>query len=66
MKIPQHPYLSREAVELRRRDGIPPWGVHVCEVEHLRELVEKGNIGPAMRESWHEAERIKREIEGEE
>lgn len=37
MKIKQHPYLSAEAKALRARDGIPPWGVHPCEVDALRQ-----------------------------
>lgn len=37
MKVAQFPYLSPEAMALRRRDGVPPWGVHVCEVDSLGE-----------------------------
>lgn len=40
MKIEQHPYLSPQASELRHRDGIPPWGVHPCEVDSLPAKVE--------------------------
>lgn len=36
MKIEQHKYLSPAAVELRQRDGVPPWGVHPCEVDSLK------------------------------
>lgn len=43
-KVKQHPYLSTEAIALRRRDGIPPWGVHVCEVDSLAHLPDDGSI----------------------
>lgn len=35
MIVEQFAYLSPAAMELRRRDGIPPWGVHPCEVGHF-------------------------------
>lgn len=40
MKVKQYPYLSPQAVELRRRDGIPPWSIHVCEVECFEPIEE--------------------------
>lgn len=33
MIVEQFPYLSPEACKLRQRDGTPPYGVHVCEVD---------------------------------
>lgn len=35
MMVKQHAYLSPAAKALRQRDGIPPWGVHPCEVDTL-------------------------------
>lgn len=35
MKVQQFGYLSPGAKALRSRDGIPPWGIHVCEVDSL-------------------------------
>ena len=49
MKVTQHRYLSPEACALRRRDGTPPWGAHISEVDDLaskRELVQlAGKMG---------------------
>jgi hypothetical protein len=60
MKIEQHDYLSAEAKRLRQRDGVPPWGVHPCEVESLRKFAgDPGVFGNA----WREADRLRREIE---
>jgi hypothetical protein len=61
MKVEQFPYLSPEAMELRRRDGIPPWGVHPCEVDSLEEPKQHGPF----RDAWREAMRMRREIESE-
>lgn len=61
MKVEQHDYLSPEAVELRRRDGIPPWGVHPCEVDSIDP--DTLASGP-FRDAWREASRLRREIEG--
>jgi hypothetical protein len=60
MKVEQHDYLSAEAKALRQRDGTPPWGVHVCEVDSLAALGgERSPFGDA----WREACRLRREIE---
>lgn len=58
MKVEQHRYLSPEAVELRRRDGVPPWGVHPCEVDSLRP-----EPGAPLHRAWREARRLRAEIE---
>ncbi|GAB3733961.1 hypothetical protein GCM10028862_16730 [Luteimonas pelagia] len=62
MKVPQHPYLSPEAMRLRKRDGIPPWGVHPCEVDSLAELAGEQSAGGM---AWREAERVRQEIESQ-
>lgn len=60
MKVEQHDYLSPEAAELRRRDGTPPWGVHVCEVDSFDpDTLQSGPF----RDSWRAASRLRREIE---
>lgn len=59
MQVEQHGYLSPEALALRERDGIPPWGVHVCEVDALTEPTHAGPF----RDAWREAARLRREIE---
>lgn len=41
MKIQQLEYCSPRAMQLRRRDGTPPWGAHVCEVDDLAHVDEK-------------------------
>lgn len=61
MKVPQYGYLSPEAKELRRRDGVPPWGVHVCEVDGLDPCNHPP--GTPMRESYEEAVRLRAELE---
>ena len=35
MIVEQFAYLSPEAMRLRQRDGVPPWGVHVCELDSV-------------------------------
>lgn len=59
MIVEQHPYLSPQAVELRQRDGIPPWGVHPCEVDSLQRPSQAGPF----RDAWRQAWRLRREIE---
>ena len=44
MKVTQHRYLSPEACALRRRDGVPPWGVHPCEVNSLAKLKDNTTV----------------------
>ena len=44
MKIEQHRYLSLEASVLRRRDGVPPWGCHPCEVDSLAKLKDNTTV----------------------
>lgn len=38
MIVEQFPYMSPEAWELRRRDGIPPWSLHPCEVDSILDV----------------------------
>jgi hypothetical protein len=63
MKVEQFPYLSAEAVRLRARDCIPPWGVHPCEVDSFDP--DTLSNGP-FRDAWREASRLRREIEANE
>lgn len=63
MKVEQHAYLSPKAMALRRRDGIPPWGVHPCEVDALALTVADDDAG-AFATAWREAARLRAEIEG--
>lgn len=60
MKIKQHLYLSPEAVQLRQRDGIPPWGVHPCELDSLDSPASSG----AFYASWREATELRAALEG--
>lgn len=60
MKIEQHPYLSPAAVELRHRDGVPPWGVHPCEVDSLATF--KADTSP-FGESLRQARELRDELE---
>lgn len=61
MIVEQHDYLSPQAIELRRRDGVPPWGCHPCEVDSLAGTI--GDHGSAFAMAWREAARLRREIE---
>ena len=63
MKVEQFPYLSAEAMELRRRDGVPPWGVHVCEVDSLATNGTRTDDGTAFHAAWLEAKHLRDEIE---
>jgi hypothetical protein len=60
MKVEQFGYLSPEAVSLRQRDGIPPWGVHPCEVDSIAP-----EPGTAFHASWMQAKRFRAEIEAD-
>lgn len=60
MKVKQFKYLSPEAKKLRTRDGTPPWGVHPCEVDHLKDMADVPN---ALGSAWHEAAEIRRQLE---
>lgn len=62
MKVPQYPYLSPEACELRRRDRIPPWGIHVCEVDSFD---ESEDYGPGFAVELAEARALRRALEAE-
>lgn len=59
MKVPQYKYLSAEAVALRQRDGIPPWGVHPCEVESVASVAGDGLFW----QHWREAKLLRDELE---
>lgn len=59
MKVAQYPYLSPEASRLRERDGVPPWGVHPCEVDSVSPAP-----GTALHAAWLEACRMRTELEG--
>lgn len=59
MKVEQFAYMSPEAVALRRRDGIPPWGLHPCEVDSVQP-----EPGSPFHSAWMEAKRFRAEIEG--
>jgi hypothetical protein len=61
MKVAQFPYLSTEAIALRRRDGIPPWGVHPCEVDALGDP-DQCDPGP-FRDALEAAIALRAEIE---
>jgi hypothetical protein len=63
MKVEQHPYCSPEAMRLRHRDGIPPWGCHPCEVDSLPEP-EPGDATPFAC-AWRAAAALRAEIEAE-
>lgn len=71
MKVAQHPYLSPEAMALRRRDGTPPWSVHVSEVDSLagkRELAQlagKTGDSTAFRAAVVAAAEMRRQIEAD-
>lgn len=62
MKVEQFPYMSKEASELRRRDGIPPWGCHVCELDSLGDVA---NNGAAFYGEWLAAKALRAELEAE-
>ena len=62
MQVEQHGYLSPESIALRERDGTPPWGVHVCEVDATEAVAMQTNS--VFRTAWREAARLRREIEG--
>jgi len=62
-KIEQHPYLSPAADKLRQRDGTPPWGVHVCEVDSLASLPSDG--ANAFGAALADARRLREEIEAQ-
>ena len=64
MKVKQYPYLSPEANELRHRDGIPLWGVHPCEVDHLRKSQEAAPNAWLPWPEFDEASALRDEIEG--
>lgn len=58
VRVKQYPYLSPEALGLRKRDGIPPWGFHPCEVDDCRpEPGEDVNL------HWQTAANLRDEIE---
>lgn len=61
-KIEQHDYLSPEAKRLRQRDGTPPCGVHLCELDSLAN-VEPDNT--AFGAALVEARRLRDEIEAQ-
>ena len=61
MQVEQHGYLSPESIPLRERDGTPPWGVHVCEVDVTEAAAMQTNS--VFRTAWREASRLRREIE---
>lgn len=61
-KIKQFPYRSPEAKRLRRRDGVPPWGVHVCEVDDFDGYTERHADSPFM-QSLRAARALRRELE---
>lgn len=63
MKVEQYEYLSPEAIVLRQRDGTPPWGVHVCEVDACANSARPGTSG--FYTSWLEASRLRAEIEAD-
>jgi hypothetical protein len=60
--LSQHRYMSPEAMELRRQDGVPPWSVHPCEVESLGQPdpADQSPFAEALRAAWA----LRREIEG--
>ena len=57
MKVEQHRFLSDAALALRRRDGIRPWMVHPCEVDHFKGM--KPGEWPAL----DEARKLREELE---
>ena len=59
-KVPQFPYLSPQAMEYRRRDGLKPWQVHVVEVDSLSNI-ESGDT--AFAAELEQARRLRVEIE---
>ena len=59
MRVQQHPYCSPAAMELRRRDGTPPSGVHPCEVDSLAPVPP----GDPLRAAWAEAARQRKELD---
>lgn len=60
MKVQQHTYLSPAAAALRQRDGIPPWGVHPCEVDSLK-TTPPGTVFYA---ELQQARELRHQIEG--
>jgi hypothetical protein len=47
---------------LRQRDGTPPWGVHVCEVDSLG---PKKPDGTALYAAWLAAAELRRQLEAD-
>lgn len=64
MKVPQFRYLSDQAMALRRRDGTPPHGVHVCELDSLDPPADHDH--GAFAASYRAAAALRAEIEGNE
>lgn len=62
MKLPQFAFCSPEALELRRQDGTPTWGVHPCETDSLGQP-DPGDRSP-FAENLRAAWALRREIEG--
>ncbi len=62
MRIKQHDYLAPGANRLRRRDGVPPWGLHVCEVDDFDGYTERHADSPFM-QSLRAARALRRELE---
>jgi hypothetical protein len=60
MKIAQYRYLSPEARALRKRDGVPPWGVHPCEVAALAGMEPNQT---AFYAQWLAAVEMRRQLE---
>lgn len=60
MKVKQFKYLSPEAKKLRTRDGTPPWGVHPCEVDDLKERMGEAT---AFGDELRNAAEIRRQLE---
>ena len=60
MKVEQFAYLSPEAQRLRKRDRIPPWSVHPCEVDSLGTAQPDGSIFYL---AWQQASSIRNELE---
>lgn len=59
MKVKQHNYLSPAAMALRQRDAIPPWSVHPCEVDSLKETAP----GTVFYSELQQARELRRQIE---
>lgn len=65
MKVRQYRYLSAEATRLRERDGTPPWGVHVCEVDDLSDIKGPEGCGMAHWLALEEAREYRQELEND-